>query len=76
MSGFIGLHVGRSWGGTTIEDECPCPKAACGLVISAEASPDCPQHGGDRNEKTMRQTHWAKDCPARHPSPVEGGEER
>ena len=27
-----GLHIGRSWEGTPLEDDCPCHKAACGLV--------------------------------------------
>ncbi|GAA0720101.1 hypothetical protein Drose_06370 [Dactylosporangium roseum] len=52
-------HVGRSWTGTTLENNCPCPKAPCGLVDRAHP-PACEQHG---HTKTIRQSHRAEDCP-------------
>lgn len=67
-----GLHIGRSWTGHVVEDECPCPKAPCGLVISGEVHPDCPQHQAN---KTIRQGHAAEDCPATHPLGNEEGNE-
>jgi hypothetical protein len=58
------LHIGRSWPGmgTPMEDQCPCPKAPCGLVSTDGMSPDCDQHplGAIR---TIRQSHRAEDCP-------------
>jgi hypothetical protein len=59
---FFEGHIGRSWNGHPLEDECPCPKAPCGLVLGAERSPDCEQHDGTR---TIRQAHDEKDCPAK-----------
>lgn len=58
---MIGLHVGRSWNGHPLEDQCPCVKAACGLV--AEVNDMCGQHGVMAS-KTMRQIHHARDCEA------------
>lgn len=58
------LHMGRSWVGHAIEDECPCDKAPCGLVDAGRMSPDCDQHPHERT-KTIRQMHYAEDCPAR-----------
>lgn len=57
-------HIGRSFSGTHIEDECPCPKAPCGLVIAGKQDPSCLQH---RVNKTIRQGHTAEDCPCREP---------
>ena len=59
-------HIGRSFVGTRLEDDCPCPKAPCGLVImdGLGGDPDCPQHGLAAS-KTLRQIHRAEDCPAR-----------
>ncbi|AER47475.1 hypothetical protein CL96_gp049 [Mycobacterium phage Firecracker] len=54
------MHIGRSWVGHAIEDDCPCPKAPCGLVIANQAI--CEEHtleGG----KTMRQGHPDYSCP-------------
>ncbi|MEZ0096360.1 hypothetical protein [Streptacidiphilus sp. EB129] len=63
-------HVGRSWSGTYLEDPCPCPKAACGLVIQEEADPACDQHPVNAR-KTMRQRHAAGDCPGHaRPTPL------
>jgi hypothetical protein len=57
-------HVGRSWSDTHLEDECPCPKVACGLVDEGRTDPTCSQHPVGR-AKTMRQRHFPIDCPAR-----------
>lgn len=56
-------HIGRGWGNvpTWCEDECPCPKAACGLVIFTAVDPGCPQHAFTAT-KTIRSTHLASDC--------------
>lgn len=56
-------HVGRSWHGHELEDDCPCPKAPCGLVRVAAADPSCPEHPDERC-KTLRQIHLASRCPA------------
>ncbi|MET4144196.1 hypothetical protein [Arthrobacter sp. UYCo732] len=58
-------HMGRSWPGegTPMEDDCPCPKTACGLVEDTNLHPDCDQHPFHR-AKTFRQTHRADQCPA------------
>lgn len=57
------MHFGRSWEGTRLEDECPCPKAPCGLVTGVLQS-GCPEHD-PMAAKTMRQGHSAADCPGR-----------
>lgn len=54
-------HMGRSWDGHPLEDACPCPVEACGLVSSPD--PACEQHGHSF-ARTMRQGHRASDCPA------------
>lgn len=56
-------HIGRSFEGHPLEDDCPCPKAACGLVIHEMVDPDCPQHALTAC-KTIRQSHSASVCPA------------
>lgn len=56
------MHVGRNWTGHRTEDECPCPKAPCGLVDRDETDPECTQHPFGRT-KTMRQGHTADLCP-------------
>ena len=53
-------HVGRSWSGTRLEDDCPCEKASCGLVASIDDS--CPQHSPVAI-KTIRQMHTEDNCP-------------
>lgn len=63
MTGLGAVHMGRSWIGHPIEDDCPCGKAPCGLVDGRLVSKDCPQHTLDA-AKTMRQIHFAHDCPA------------
>ncbi len=55
-------HVGRSFGGHPIEDECPCVKEPCGLVRIDDANPACEHHPPERL-KTMRQGHAAHRCP-------------
>jgi hypothetical protein len=55
-------HIGRSWSGSPLEDECPCPKAPCGLVLEDQTAPGCPQHAPERC-KTMRQRHSEEECP-------------
>lgn len=57
------LHIGRSWHGTPLEDECPCPKAPCGLVVMGTADPTCTEHPPER-AKSMRRIHAADTCPA------------
>lgn len=61
------VHVGRSWEGHALEDDCPCPKAPCGLVPVDRASPDCGEHGRTA-ARSMRQAHQADTCPAEQPS--------
>jgi len=57
-----GAHVGRAWTGTRIEDECPCPKAPCGLVDTSQTDPACEHHPVVRG-KSIRQGHPADECP-------------
>lgn len=56
-------HIGRSFDGTRLEDDCPCPKGSCGLAVH-----DGTEHGCDQHDlsaaKTIRQMHAAADCPA------------
>lgn len=52
-------HIGRSWSGTRLEDDCPCEKATCGLVASIDDS--CSQHSPFAI-KTIRQIHAEDDC--------------
>lgn len=60
----IPYHLGRSWPGqgTPLEDNCPCPKTACGLVADTSVHPDCDQHPF-QHAKTMRTIHPADQCP-------------
>ena len=53
-------HIGRSWSGTRLEDDCPCEKASCGLVAIIDDS--CSQHSPFAI-KTIRQSHAEEDCP-------------
>lgn len=57
-------HIGRSWAGNQLEQDCPCPKAECGLVIASEKFflNECEQHSGN---KTLRQIHDSENCPAK-----------
>lgn len=55
-------HIGRSWSGHPIEDECPCPQESCGLVDSNRADLLCPHHSMAAG-KTIRQMHTAGRCP-------------
>lgn len=61
------LHVGRSFTDHRLEDDpaCPCPKAPCGLVILEQASRECPNGHHPDTARTLRQTHYAFECPAR-----------
>lgn len=53
------LHIGVGRGGPTEHEKgCPCPKAACGLVISSKAN--CPVHSLDDRLRTM---HPGSRCP-------------
>lgn len=56
------LHMGRSWSGHPLEDECPCPQEPCGLVSLRGADPECTEHYYTRS-KTMRRGHPANRCP-------------
>lgn len=53
-------HFGRSWSGTSIEDECNCIKAPCGLVSIVDHW--CPDHAFT-SAKTMCQSHPESQCP-------------
>jgi hypothetical protein len=53
-------HIGRSFSGHHLEDDCPCVKAPCGLV--SEWVPECPQHAPEAS-KTIRQSHPEFLCP-------------
>jgi hypothetical protein len=61
---WAGDHVGRDFDGTRLEADCPCAKAACGLVLAAAIRPDCPHHAAARS---MRQSHPARHCPGGTP---------
>lgn len=60
-------HIGRAFVGHAIEDACPCPQEACGLVGMEKVDPSCPQHVFTA-AKTLRQGHAHRDCPALSPS--------
>lgn len=62
MSGWEHRHIGRSFVGHHLEDECPCPQEPCGLVDAAKADPNCPQHPVSAG-KTIRQSHLPESCP-------------
>lgn len=55
-------HMGRSFHGTRLEDDCPCPKEPCGLV--GDPVDECEEHPLSAG-KTIRQMHSAKQCPGR-----------
>ncbi|MFJ9671403.1 hypothetical protein ACIRP5_11515 [Streptomyces sp. NPDC101221] len=57
---WAGDHVGRDFTGTRLETDCPCEKAACGLVLADTIRPDCPTHAAARS---MRQSHPTRNCP-------------
>lgn len=59
----MSMHIGRSFVGHPLEDDCPCPQEACGLVDTAKAVPTCEQHGAGM-AKTLRQMHFEAQCPA------------
>ncbi|MFC8423986.1 hypothetical protein ACFUN7_24425 [Streptomyces sp. NPDC057236] len=61
---WAGDHLGRDWTGHAPEDNCPCPKAACGLVLADHIRDDCTQHAWT-HARSMRQSHPARNCPAR-----------
>lgn len=61
-----GTHIGRSWAGHDLEDDCPCPKAPCGLVVQETVAEECDQHP-IQAAKTMRQSHRADQCPSAQP---------
>lgn len=55
------FHMGRSWSGHHMEDECPCPQEPCGLIARDKVVETCPQHYFGRS-KTMRSIHRVEDC--------------
>lgn len=59
---WAGDHLGRAFTGHQAEDDCSCPKAACGLIIQATINPACEQHAWS-HAKSMRQSHPAHACP-------------
>jgi ribosomal protein L37E len=61
MSDLKAFHMGRSWTGHHLEDECPCPQEPCGRISYDKVDVDCPQHYYGRS-KTMRNIHLAEDC--------------
>lgn len=62
MSSLDSTHIGRSFSGTRLEDDCPCLKAPCGLV--SDPSDECDQHALLAG-KTLRQIHSSENCPGR-----------
>jgi hypothetical protein len=63
------MHICRSFVDTYMEDNCDCPVAACGHVVSIpEYTDNCQQHGM-RYSKTMRRTHWGSACPDKPSNP-------
>lgn len=54
-------HIGRSFTGHHLEDQCPCPKEKCGLVDNEKANPEC-EHHKPFSAQTIRQGHLASDC--------------
>ncbi|MEV7975375.1 hypothetical protein [Streptomyces sp. NPDC086519] len=60
---YSGNHIGRSWTSHEIEDNCPCPKAPCGLVLQDQVTEACREHHWSA-AKTTRQSHPADRCPA------------
>lgn len=59
--GQTSRHIGRSFVGHPLEDECPCEQAPCGLVDTQNVDPNCDQHGFG-SAKTIRQMHNADLC--------------
>ena len=57
----MSTHIGRSFTGHHIEDQCPCPQEKCGLVDSEKVHKDCDQHKMWA-AKTIRQGHPAAEC--------------
>ena len=62
MDWWATAHIGRSFVGHPLEDDCPCGKAPCGLVDVSLIDAECPQHT-IRATKTIRQAHPADRCP-------------
>lgn len=62
VAGDTDVHVGRWTGSHDVEDRCPCPQEACGLISAARALRVCPQHAWDA-DRPLRSGHWASDCP-------------
>lgn len=63
----MGMHVGRSFNDTRLEDVCICPKEPCGLVdLERVWGGGCEQHDL-KYAKTLRQGHKESECPgAKH----------
>lgn len=62
MNNLTNHHIGRSFSGHALEDECICPKEPCGLISSAKVDTKCEQHGW-QFAKTLRQSHPEDSCP-------------
>lgn len=54
------MHVARGWFDLAFEEDCPCEKAICGMVVMGKFSPDCTSHDFT---KTIRQGHSDEFCP-------------
>jgi len=54
-------HISRHWSATDLEDACPCPKKACGMVPLDQVAPECQEHPSTRG-KTIRRAHLPEDC--------------
>jgi hypothetical protein len=58
-------HVGRYWPDMfpALENQCPCPKAPCGLAVPVVEIP-CMQHHG---QEPLRQVHHVDQCRKKKP---------
>lgn len=61
------MHVAVRVGDLTVEADCPCGKAPCGLVDGARIAPACPAHSGGTLSE-LHEAHSPDACPA--PKPV------
>lgn len=61
----MGMHIGRMFFGTDTENDCPCPKAPCGLVPEEQAAPECTDHH-PQHTPSIRQGHLPQQCTGAH----------
>lgn len=61
-------HIGRSFEGHRLEDQCPCPQEPCGLIDTMKAVEECKHHVLGAGA-TIRQAHPANTCPAKPDAP-------